>query len=83
MEQTEVVPVSPPAGKAAPKAAVPRCRRAGGPCTCPQPQLVVTISGRQYPAEPSSRMGPAAALYTASCTTCGGPYDNPWRRVRP
>ncbi|MFB7225978.1 hypothetical protein [Streptomyces sp. NPDC056227] len=24
------------------------------------------------PAEPSSRMGLAAALYTASCTTCGG-----------
>ncbi|MET9206802.1 competence protein CoiA family protein [Streptomyces bacillaris] len=62
------------------RAAAPRCRRAGAPCACPDPQLLVTISRRQYPAEPSSQMGPSAALYTASCSICGGPYDKPWRR---
>lgn len=70
-----------PVELAAPKAAVPRCRRAGGPCACPQPQLVVTISGRPYPAEPAARMTPTAALYSASCQTCGGPYDKPWPRT--
>ncbi|WP_433407033.1 hypothetical protein [Streptomyces sp. CA-146814] len=40
----------------------------------------MTISRRQSPAEPSSQMGPAAALYTASCSIWGGPYDKPWCR---
>ena len=64
------------------QAAAPRCRLTGRPCACPEPYLVVTISGREYRAEPNSQMGPAAALYRASCRTCGGPYDKPWRRTR-
>ncbi|MFJ5228145.1 hypothetical protein [Streptomyces sp. NPDC088400] len=73
-------PAPKPAEKAAPKAAVPRCRRAGGPCRCPEPELSVTISGRPYPAEPAALMTPSAALYSASCQNCDGPYDKPWRR---
>ncbi|GGP87070.1 DUF6262 family protein [Streptomyces sindenensis] len=73
-------PAPKPAEKAAPKAAVPRCQRAGGPCTCPEPDLSVTISGRPHSSEPADCMTPAAALYTALCSTCGGPYDKPWRR---
>ncbi|MEU8544269.1 hypothetical protein AB0C52_30485 [Streptomyces sp. NPDC048717] len=78
-EHMEAPATSEPAGKAGLKAAVPQCRRAGGPCRCPEPELIVTISGQPQLAEPSDRMTPAAALYTASCRTCGGPYDKPWR----
>lgn len=74
-------PAGKPARKAAAKAAVPRCRPTGGPCRCQEPELSVTISGLPHPAEPADRMTPAAALYTASCRACGGPYDNPWRRT--
>ncbi|MET8731265.1 hypothetical protein ABZV81_29435 [Streptomyces parvus] len=39
------IPAPKPAEKAAPKAAAPRCRRAGSPCTCPEPDLSVTKAG--------------------------------------
>ncbi|MCX4791926.1 competence protein CoiA family protein [Streptomyces sp. NBC_01221] len=74
-------PAPKPAEKAVPTSAVPRCRRAGGPCTCPEPELSVTISGRPHLAKPADRVTPVAALYTASCSRCGGPYDKPWRRT--
>ncbi|WP_406073227.1 competence protein CoiA family protein [Streptomyces virginiae] len=87
MQHTEVVPVSPPAEKSPPKVAEVRCRRAAGaaagPCACLEPQLTAMISGQAHLAEPCERMTPAAAVYTASCRTCGGPYDKPWRRIRP
>ncbi|MFD5575353.1 hypothetical protein ACFWJA_46805, partial [Streptomyces cadmiisoli] len=83
----EVVPVSPPAENSPPKVAEVRCRRAAGaaagPCACLEPQLTAMISGQAHLAEPCERMTPAAAVYTASCRTCGGPYDKPWRRIRP
>ncbi|MFD3699707.1 competence protein CoiA family protein [Streptomyces sp. NPDC058646] len=83
MEHTEVVPVSPPAKKAPPQAEVPCPRRPAGPCACPEPQLTAMISGQPQPAEPCEHMTPAAAVYAASCRTCGGAYDKPWRRMRP
>lgn len=64
------------------KAAEPRCQRASGPCACPEPQLTAVISGQAHLAEPCEFMTPAG-LYTASCRTCGGLYDRPWRRIRP
>ncbi|MFB8443613.1 competence protein CoiA family protein [Streptomyces niveus] len=83
MEHTEVVPVSPPIVKAPSKAAVPRCRRAAGPCMCPEPQLTAMISGQPHLAEPCEHLTPAAAVYIASCRTCGGVYDKAWRCIRP
>ncbi|WP_369214977.1 hypothetical protein [Streptomyces flavofungini] len=40
----------------------------------------MTVAGRSRPAEPSEIPSPAAALSTATCDACGGPYDRPWRR---
>ncbi|MFI1569145.1 DNA alkylation repair protein [Streptomyces sp. NPDC020490] len=60
-----------------------RRRRTAEESTCPQPQLVAKISRAEYPAEPADELGPAAALYTAVCRSCGGPYNRPWRRVLP
>ncbi|WP_406408742.1 competence protein CoiA family protein [Streptomyces sp. NBC_01643] len=83
MEHTEATSAAEPAKQPRPKAAaVPRCRRAGGPCACPAPELTVTISGHPHPAEPCEHVTPAAAIYTATCRTCGGAYDKPWRRTR-
>ncbi|MFJ9855660.1 competence protein CoiA family protein [Streptomyces sp. NPDC101150] len=76
-----------PAGKAgtasasAPRAALPHPRRTGGPCCCAEPELTAIIQGRPHPAEPAEQMTPASAVYTASCRTCGGTYDKPWRRA--
>ncbi|MER6255235.1 hypothetical protein ABT224_28170 [Streptomyces sp. NPDC001584] len=52
-------------------------------CACLEPQLTALISGQEHLAEPCEQMTPAATVYTASCRTCGGPYDKPWRRIRP
>ncbi|MGW1870408.1 competence protein CoiA [Streptomyces mauvecolor] len=60
-----------------------RRRRTAEEGNCPQPQLVAKISRAEYPAEPAAELGPAAALYTAVCLMCGGPYNRPWRRVLP
>ncbi|MET9465936.1 competence protein CoiA family protein [Streptomyces sp. NPDC006544] len=81
--RTEHLP-SASAGSAGP-AAVPAPRRArprqtGGSCTCTKPELTVVIMGQPHPAEPAERTTPASAVYAASCRTCGGPYDKPWRR---
>ncbi|GHH25903.1 hypothetical protein [Streptomyces rubradiris] len=70
---------------AAGAAAVPTPRRgrpgrAGGPCSCAQPELTAIIMGQPYPAEPAEQMTPASAVYAASCRACGGSYDKPWRR---
>ncbi|MFI9045726.1 competence protein CoiA [Streptomyces sp. NPDC053427] len=74
----------------APPASAPAPARSGGKgrrprtteeCICPQPQLVARISRSEHPAEPAEDWGPAAALYTAVCRRCGGPYTRPWRRV--
>ncbi|MBT2470586.1 hypothetical protein J7E97_22635 [Streptomyces sp. ISL-66] len=83
MQHTEAVPAGPPAPKAPRKATEPRCRRASGPCACPEPRLTAVISGQAHLAEPCELMTPAAAVYTASCRTCGGLYDKPGRRIRP
>ncbi|MFJ4851681.1 competence protein CoiA family protein [Streptomyces sp. NPDC088733] len=72
------------ADPAAPPSAAPPARphrRTGATCSCRQPSLAVTIARRQYPAKPSTTMGPAATLFIASCLTCGGRYDKPWRRT--
>ncbi|WP_330481423.1 competence protein CoiA family protein [Streptomyces sp. NBC_00724] len=70
-----------PAPPSAPPSASDRRPRARAlECACPNPHLVVTISGAEYPAEAAEEMGPAAALYTASCRMCGGQYKKPWRR---
>ena len=50
-------------------------------CACEAPDLVATIEGKQYRAQPSESFGPAAALYCAQCETCGGAYKLPWRRT--
>ncbi|WP_203184170.1 competence protein CoiA [Streptomyces pratensis] len=50
-------------------------------CTCPDPRLVARIQNAEYPAEPSDRMGPAAALFRIRCRVCGGRYEGPWRRT--
>lgn len=60
-----------------PSGAKARRRRTTEECTCPQPQLVAKLSRAEYPAESAEQMDPAAALYTAECRTCGGPYMRP------
>lgn len=78
---TDFIDDPPPAPALDLSRAKDRRRRTTEECTCPQPQLVAKISHAEYPAEPAKEMGPAAALYTAVCRTCGGPYKLPWRRV--
>ncbi len=50
-------------------------------CGCAVPQLVAEIEDGEHPAEPSERLSPAAALYSAKCRNCGGQYNRPWRRA--
>jgi len=50
-------------------------------CACDAPELVATIEGKRFPAQPSDSFGPAAALYLAQCQICGGAYKLPWRRA--
>ncbi|MFM9607151.1 competence protein CoiA family protein [Streptomyces niveiscabiei] len=69
---------APPAGPA-PSSRPPAPRTPA--CACATPQLVARIQNAEYPAEPSARMGPAAALFRAECRTCGGRYEKPWRRT--
>ncbi|MGO4456636.1 competence protein CoiA family protein [Streptomyces sp. M-16] len=57
-----------------------RPRPTGSRCSCTEPQLTAVILGETHPAEPAPQMTPASALYTASCLSCGGTYDRPWRR---
>ncbi|WP_189305526.1 hypothetical protein [Streptomyces albospinus] len=57
-----------------------RPRRTGGPCSCAEPELTAVILGQPHSAEPAEQTTPTSAVYTASCRTCGGSYDKPWRR---
>ncbi|MEW2417466.1 hypothetical protein AB0953_27585 [Streptomyces sp. NPDC046866] len=78
-QHTEAAPARRPATKPRPPS---RAVGTAGLCACPQPHLTAVISGHTYLAEPCEHITPAAAIYTASCGTCGGTYDKPWRRIR-
>lgn len=50
-------------------------------CTCPvpYPRLVADIEGELLPARPADTLGPAEALYQASCAVCRARYPGHWR----
>ncbi|MFD4243689.1 hypothetical protein ACFWP3_19135 [Streptomyces sp. NPDC058525] len=52
-----------------------------GVCGCGDPRLTARIEEREYLAMPSAQFGPVSALYRAWCRSCGGAYNQPWRRV--
>ncbi|MFE4304876.1 hypothetical protein ACFRR6_02170 [Streptomyces sp. NPDC056891] len=69
-----------PAPVQVPVAAVPTVAT-GSVCRCRAPRLTVRIEEREYLAMPSAQFGPVSALYGAWCSSCGGTYAQPWRRV--
>ncbi|MEV6676304.1 hypothetical protein AB0N09_05465 [Streptomyces erythrochromogenes] len=75
-------PAQPPAPTPAPvhEPALPAAAP-GSVCGCADPQLTARIEEREYLVMPSSQFGPVSALYRAWCRSCGGSYNQPWRRI--
>ncbi|WP_421107019.1 hypothetical protein [Streptomyces sp. NEAU-S77] len=78
MEHIQAAPVA-TAAAPAPRAASPLPQRTDGPYSCTKPELTAIILDHPHPAKPTEQVTPASAVYTASCRTCGGSYDKPWR----